>query len=103
VSGLTDPLRASFTEAALDALDARVEAVVDKRIRDLLPRKFDRPTPWLDTKAAAAYLMITENALRLRVRAGLVEAHRDPAGRLRFHCDELDQAMTADYPRRARR
>ena len=60
-------------------------------------------TPWLDTKRAAAYLGISENALRLRVREGLVAAHRDGAGRLRFHRDELDRSMRPEPPRRRKR
>jgi hypothetical protein len=99
------PLAVTFTDAALTALDARIEELVERRLRDLLPAALKRvgSTPWLDTNAAAAYLTITENALRLRVRAGLVVAHHDPAGRLRFHRDDLDHAMTPVYPRGAKR
>jgi hypothetical protein len=102
---MIDPLAAVLTEPALASLDARIAQAVDTRLRELLPDELERArsSPWLDTKAAAAYLTITENALRLRVRAGLVEAHRDRAGRLRFHRNELDREMTRDYPRRARR
>jgi hypothetical protein len=100
-----DLLAGALSEAALAALDQRIETVVEQRMRAFLPGAIDRTrlSPWLDTKAAAAYLGITENALRLRVRAGLVVAHHDPAGRLRLHRDDLDHAMTPVYPRRAKR
>jgi hypothetical protein len=60
-------------------------------------------SPWMNTRAASNYLAITENALRLRVREGLVQGHRDGAGRLRFHRDELDQSMRPEPPRRRKR
>jgi hypothetical protein len=102
---MTDTLSAMLTESALAALDARIEHAVDIRLRKMLSVELERAhmSPWLDTKSAASYIGITQNALRLRTRAGLVQAHRDGAGRLRFHRDELDLAMRPEPPRRARR
>ena len=100
-----DALTAAFSERALDALEKRVRAVVERELRKLIPKTIEqtRLSPWLDTKHAAAYIGISENALRLRIREGLVPAHRDGAGRLRFHRDELDQSMRPEPARRRRR
>ena len=73
-------------------------------LQEHLPAEIERAqlTPWLDTKHAAVYLGITENALRLRVREGLVPAHRDGAGRLRFHRENstIDDRRTRRRRRR---
>jgi hypothetical protein len=102
---MIDPLAATLTESALASLDARITHAVDRRLRELLPEELEHASssPWFVTKAAATYLGISENALRLRVRAGLVDAHRDSAGRLRFHRDDLDRSITPEPPKRARR
>jgi excisionase family DNA binding protein len=100
-----DPLETVLTASALDALTARIEATVDRRLNQVLARTIASATssPWLNTKQAAAYLGISENALRLRVREHLVPAHRDGAGRLRFHRRDLDGTMTPEAPRRRQR
>jgi hypothetical protein len=100
-----DALAAALSEAALEALERRIEAIAGQRLKDLLPQAIERArlTPWLDTAAAAAYLGVTSNALRLRQRAGLVKSHRDSAGRLRFHRDDLDRSMTPEPDLRPRR
>jgi hypothetical protein len=99
-----DPLAAALSSEALAALDDRIGRIVDQQFRQRLPTEIEsaRFGPWMDTKHAAAYLGITENALRLRVREGLVPAHRDAAGRLRFHRREFDQSMTTEPRRRHR-
>ena len=101
----TDPLGAVLTPAAIAALDAHIARAVANVLRELLPRELERANafPWMNTYAATRYLGITENALRLRSRQGLVQAHRDGAGRLRFHRDELDHSMRPEPPRRRRR
>jgi hypothetical protein len=100
-----DALSTALSEVALEALETRIQAVVEQQLRDLLPAAIERAclTPWLDTAAAAAYLGVTSNALRLRERAGLVKAYRDPAGRLRFHRDALDRSMIPEPQKRPRR
>jgi hypothetical protein len=100
-----DPLAAVLSAAAQDALRARIEENVKCQLRRELPEAIASAmlTPWLDTKHAAVYLGITENALRLRQRAGLVKTHRDPAGRLRFHRDDLDRSMSPEPDKRPRR
>jgi excisionase family DNA binding protein len=93
-----------LSSPALAALDAHIEHAVERQLRHRLPAALERTrlSPWMATATAASYLGISENALRLRVREGLVPAHRDGAGRLRFHRVELDQTMNAE-PRRRRR
>jgi hypothetical protein len=100
-----DLLSGILSDVALEALKRLIESVVEREIPGLVQKELGRAqlTPWLDTKQAAAYLGITENALRLRQRAGLVKAHRDPAGRLRFHRDDLDRAMSPEPEKRRRR
>jgi excisionase family DNA binding protein len=102
---VADLLVTALSERALAQLEQRIEVVVARLLRELLPAEIERAqlTPWLDTKQAATYLGVSENALRLRVREALVSAHRDGAGRLRFHRDELDQSMRSVPPRRRRR
>jgi excisionase family DNA binding protein len=102
---LSDALDTAFSKRVLDALAARIDEAVVRHLHSLLPAAIEQASlsPWFDTKHAAAYLQISENALRLRVRSGLVPAYRDGAGRLRFHRDHLDRAMKAEPPRRARR
>jgi Helix-turn-helix domain len=104
-SPLADPLAAILSEAALASLERRIECVVARQLDAVLTAQVMRTgvSPWLDVKRAASYLGITENALRLRVREDLVPAHRDAAGRLRFHRDELDQSIRPEPPRRTRR
>jgi hypothetical protein len=93
-----DPIAGLLSLSALAALRRWIESSVAEQIEAALPRAIEDATasPWLDTKHAAGYLGITENALRLRHRAGLVDAYRDPAGRLRFHREHLDQSMTPE-------
>jgi hypothetical protein len=100
-----DALATALSEAALEALENRIQTVVEQQLRDSLPPAIERArlTPWLDTAAAASYLGITTNALRLRQRAGLVKSYRDPAGRLRFHRDDLGQSMSPEPDKRPRR
>jgi excisionase family DNA binding protein len=100
-----DLLASALSEPALAHLERRIETIIARLLQERLPAEIKRAqtTPWLDTKQAAAYLGITENALRLRVRELLVPAHRDGAGRLRFHRDELDQSMRPEPPRRRKR
>jgi hypothetical protein len=100
-----DALAVALSEAALDALEQRIQAAVRQQLHALLPKAIEgaRLSPWLDAKQAAVYLGITENALRLRQRAGLVKAYRDPAGRVRFHRDDLDRSMRAEPDKRPRR
>src|SRR5262245_22253162 len=73
-----DPLTVVLSETAVAALERRIEIAVDQRLHELLPAEPTRGqlSPWLDTKNAAAYLGISENALRLRVRKALVLVHR---------------------------
>jgi hypothetical protein len=100
-----DPVTAVLSEAALAALDQRIESVVNRQLKALLPMQVMRMpvSPWLDTSGAASYFGITQNALRLRVRSGSVAANRDAAGRLRFHRDELGRTMRPEPVRRKRR
>lgn len=100
-----DPLAVVLSEAALAALERRIESAVDQRLHKILPATLMQAhlSPWLDAKNAAAYLGISENALRLRVREALVPTHRDTAGRLRFHRHDLDRSMSPEQPRRTRR
>ena len=69
-----DPIAAALSESALHAFEKRIRALVEKQLANLLPKAIERAclSPWLDTKHAAAYLRISQNALRLRVREGLV-------------------------------
>jgi hypothetical protein len=89
----------------VSAFERRIDAAVERRLQQVLQAAIDAAalSPWLDTRHAARYLGISENALRLRVRADLVRAHRESAGRLRFHRDDLDRSMTPEPPKRARR
>ena len=47
---------------------------------------------WLDTKAAASYLRMTPNALRIAVHRGIVPA-RKLGRRLRFSRSEIDARL----------
>lgn len=48
---------------------------------------------WLDTRAAASYLRMTPNALRIAVHRGLIPARR-LGRRLRFSRSEIDARLT---------
>jgi hypothetical protein len=102
---MADPLTELLSSSALESVRHWIDSSVEEQLRHVLPAAVQcaQQSPWLDTKNAADYLQVTENALRLRVRAGLVPAHRDTAGRLRFHRDELDQSMRPEPPRRPKR
>jgi len=94
-----------FGKMIADSVRALVQRVVDEQLELRLPEAIEAAfaSPWLDVKAAAAYLGISPNALRKRVDARLVPVHRDAAGRLRFHRSDLDETMKQRTPRRGRR
>lgn len=95
---------AEFGKVIVEGVHKLVAQIVGEELDQRLPEAVARieASPWMDVKAAAAYLNISQNALRKRVDAGLVAVHRDGAGRLRFHRDDLDQTMRRT-PRRGRR
>jgi len=53
-------------------------------------------SPWLDAAGAAAYLAMTEEALRSLVKRRELPVHRLPNRRLRFRPEELDAWARGD-------
>ena len=47
-------------------------------------------SPWYDVRQAAAYIGVTERALRTMSEKGLVPTHRPRPRMIRFHRHELD-------------
>jgi hypothetical protein len=59
-------------------------------VRDEYSRLNETPSPWLNTKSAAAYLDITEDALRGIVKRGEITPSRSANRRLMFRREMLD-------------
>jgi len=99
---VTDPAQ---VEAVVDALRAlldgemrRLEEHVEQRLRLHLGEVEARTAdPWMTTERAAAYLSLSPEALRARVRRGTIPAHRD-GDRWLFHRDELDAHVRRGEP-----
>jgi excisionase family DNA binding protein len=84
--------------ALLDGEMRRLEERMEERLRLHLAEIDARAaSPWLTTTEAAAYLRLTPEALRARVRRGTVPAHRD-GDRWLFHRDELDAYVRGLHP-----
>lgn len=73
-SRIDDLLRVIAREAAQEVLAAQ-----------------PHPSPWLDVKGAAEYLLTTQKGVRDAVAKNGLPVHRTPTGRLRFRRDELDR------------
>jgi excisionase family DNA binding protein len=57
-------------------------------------------SPWLDVTGACAYLGLTRDALYKLTAARAIPFRKKAGGQgLRFHRDELDAWMEAQYPR----
>jgi excisionase family DNA binding protein len=84
---MTDPIVAALLDRLLPEMEARVEAMVERKLAVVA---VPQPDPWMTTLEAAQYLRLSPEALRARVRRGTIPAHRD-GHRLLFHRDELDQ------------
>jgi excisionase family DNA binding protein len=82
--------------ALLDLLAPEIERMVDERLTQRLSayEAARRPSEWMTTSEAAAYLRLTPSALRARVRRGTVRGHRDNA-RWLFRRSELDAGLAA--------
>jgi hypothetical protein len=69
-------------------------AYVEGRARQILREEFERAVqparPWMNAKSAAAYLDMTEDALRSLVKRKEIAVHRSPNGTVRFLRDDLD-------------
>jgi excisionase family DNA binding protein len=52
--------------------------------------------PWLNRRAAAAYLGISPRRLDAWTQDGKVEAHRNPGGRRRWRRSDLDAVFDGD-------
>lgn len=50
-------------------------------------------SPWYDVRQAAAYIGVTDRALRTMSENGLVPTHRPRPRMIRFHRDDLDNWM----------
>jgi excisionase family DNA binding protein len=59
------------------------------------------PSTWLPIRAAAAFLGVSESALRAWADAGVVSSHRTPGGHRRFLQTDLTAMLTAPASRSA--
>ena len=89
-------------EAIATALRPEIERLVDERVDERVRAavaQWESRTadPWMTTERAAAYLSLTADALRARVRRGTITAHRD-GDRWLFHRDELDAHVRGLHP-----
>ncbi len=63
-------------------------------------RSAEPDSPWLDAKAAAAYLGFSRDRLYKLTAAGAIPFRKKRDGQgLLFHRDELDRWLEAQYPR----
>ena len=76
----------------VQAFEEFVQIVVNARLEALQIPAADTPN-WMTTREAAAYLRMSEAALRKRVQRGRIAAYRD-GSRLLFDRAELDSRVT---------
>ena len=76
-------------DALINVLRPMIARIVEEEMSLLAPFA----GPWLTTEQAAEYLGISAHAVRQRVYAGTLKAHRDGGNRLRFHRDNLAATM----------
>jgi hypothetical protein len=67
-------------------------------VRDEVSRASQTTSAWLNTKSAATYLDITEDALRGYVKRGEVKPSRSANGKLLFRREVLDEWARAGDP-----
>lgn len=67
-------------------------------IREELERALDGvqagSSPWVDVAGAAAYCVMSPEAIRGALKRGQLKAHRSETGRLRLHRSDLDAFLT---------
>ena len=92
---MSEQITLTLPAERLDALAARVAALLDPPGRDTQPG-----SPWLDVAAACAYTGLSKDALYKLTAARAIPFRKKAGGQgLRFHRDELDAWMEAQYPR----
>jgi excisionase family DNA binding protein len=89
VQGSAHPLALEVPESLVDALAARVAAIVAERLNTTHDQR------WLTVKQAAEYLGRTPDAVRGLVKRGELTAHK-PDGRLQLDREELDRWMRGE-------
>jgi excisionase family DNA binding protein len=96
--GMNDTLTGLILDALRPEIERLVDERVDERVRAAVAQWERRMAdPWMTTERAAAYLSLTPDALRARVRRGTIPAHRD-GDRWLFHRDELDAHVRGLHP-----
>ena len=92
---MSEQITVTFPAELLDALAERVAALLRT------PRSEDTPgSPWLDLAAACAYTGLSKDAMYKLTAARAIPFRKKAGGQgLRFHRDELDAWMEAQYPR----
>ena len=69
--------------AKLDAIETRLAE---------LQRGFEAESEWLTTQEAAAFLRVSPDTLRRRVKEGRIKAYRPGGKNMRFKRSDLSQA-----------
>jgi excisionase family DNA binding protein len=105
---IADPPAAPTRAGAVEPIALNISAVLVEqiavRVADLL-RTQTQPqselaSPWLDLDDACAYLRLSRDALYKLTAAHAIPCRKKAGGQgLRFHRDELDGWMEAQYPR----
>lgn len=73
-----------------DDLLALVEHRARQMFREEVERALQPASPWMNVKSAAAYLDMSEDALRSLVKRKEIAVYRSPNGTLRFRQEDLD-------------
>lgn len=93
---MSEPIAVTVPEDLIEAIARRVVTLLredDRRVRE-------DDSPWLDFRAACAYLGFSRDQLYKLTAAGAVPVRKKAGGQgLRFHRDELDAWMESAYPR----
>ena len=94
---MSEPIAVTVPEDLIEAIAQRVVDLLradDRRVRE------DAASPWLDFRAACAYLGFSRDQLYKLTAAGAIPVRKKAGGQgLRFHRDELDAWMESAYPR----
>lgn len=80
------------TQTIRDQVQAGIDARTGGGLR-MLPRPVVAESPWMDSAAAAAYTGFTADALKQMRYLSTGPTYSKPAGRVRYHRDDLDTFM----------
>jgi hypothetical protein len=80
----------------LDGFEELLRALIREELRTGPEGLHERPSGFMDTKTAAAFLSTSEQAVRALCKREQLPVHRTPQGRLLFDPAELDAYVRGD-------